>query len=155
MSITPPPLPQLEMPRIAIVQSSSFFDKRPFHISGDPSGDITLLQKLGDNGWKRLQTFKTAYLPASGSSGVKPLVHRSLLGFTRFMGILELQNRVKPSVFLTDSGYLALTMRDSSGKAIDMEFVHDGIEFYIESSDKEGSVTYEISELRALAASFS
>ena len=71
------------------------------------------------------------------------LSHNSITLF--FMFVCAVLNKnwqpsTTPSVFMTDEGFLQLVWEDSNGHTIELEFTNNGIEYYFESSGKEGSI---------------
>jgi hypothetical protein len=113
-----------------------------------------LFSKLGPKGWVRLHHFRHYYSAGWGDGSGKPLSPRALEMFYRFIETAVFNGETKPSIFLTDQGFIELCWEDRSGKAVQLEFRPAEIEFYIESQDSEGSVpNHAVTELaRRLAA---
>lgn len=151
-----PSYPEFQLPHLQIVQSSFYHKAPPIYFSNDFDLESIVLTKLGSNGSKRLNFFKTAYCGAlKGESDAKPLSVRSLQGFSRFIRSMPFSNSIKPSIFLTDEGYLALSWPDSNGKAIDLEFTPAGIHFYLQSTDTEDQISYDEGEIQAFVTALS
>src|SRR5712691_5804660 len=92
-----------------------------------------LLSKLGPKGWGRLHHFRHYYSAGWGDGSGRPLSPRSLETFFRFLESVTFPVGEKPSLFLTNEGYIELCWEDSSSKAIQIEFKPAEIEFYIEA----------------------
>lgn len=102
-----------------------------------------LLSKLGPRGWGRIHHFRHFYAQGWGERGHgRPLSPRSLEAFFRFLETMPIPQRTAPKVFLTDSGHLELCWQDEQGAAVQVEFTPSMTEFYIESSETEGTVPH-------------
>ena len=99
-----------------------------------------LLAKLGPKGWGRLYSFRRFYSSGWGGGSGKPLSPRALETFYRFLETATFPGTTKPSIFLTDKGYIELCWEDAGGKAVQLEFRRHEIEFYVESRGTEGSL---------------
>lgn len=99
-----------------------------------------LLSKLGAKGWGRLHHFRHYYSSGWGGGSGRPLSPRALETFYRFLESVTFPQSAKPSLFLTDKGWIELCWEDSSGKAVQVEFRSAEIEFYLEAQEAEGSV---------------
>ena len=99
-----------------------------------------LLSKLGPGGWGRLHHFRHYYSTGWGDGSGKPLSLRALETFYRFLQVVTFPQNVKPSVFLTDPGCIELCWENSMGKAVQVEFTPNEIEFSVEAQDLEGTV---------------
>ncbi len=113
-----------------------------------------LLSKLGAKGWGRLHHFRHYYSSGWGDGSGRPLSPRALETFYRFLESVTFPQTVKPSLFLTDEGWIELCWDDPSGKAVQVEFRSAEIEFYLGTQEVESSVpSSEVSVLaRRLSA---
>jgi hypothetical protein len=102
-----------------------------------------VLKKIGVKGWGRLHHFRNYYSQGWGEHGGKPLSPRALEAFYRFIEVLPPANGHKPRLFLTDDGNLELCWDDPEGKSIQVEFTASRIEYYIESTNREGHVGFD------------
>lgn len=102
--------------------------------------DELLLSKLGSKGWGRLHHFRQYYSAGWGNGSGRPLSPRALETFYRFLKVVTFPQTTKPSLFLTDEGWIELCWEDSEGKAIQLEFRSTEIEFYLEAQETEASV---------------
>ena len=112
-----------------------------------------LLSKLGAKGWGRLHHFRHYYSSGWGDGSGRPLSPRALEMFYRFLETVTFPEDAKPSLFLTDEGWIELYWSDASGKAVQVEFRSAEIEFYLEDQEAEGSVPS--SEVKDLAGRLS
>lgn len=108
-----------------------------------------LLSKLGAKGWGRLHHFRHYYSGGWGDGSGKPLSPRALETFYRFLESATFPENSEPSLFLTDAGCIELCWEDLSGKAVQVEFKPDEIEFYLEARQIEDSIPN--SDVRNLA----
>lgn len=104
---------------------------------GDAANEQLILEKLGTIGWGRLQYFRTCFSAGWGEGNKNPLSPRSLEMFGKALRIIQFPENVKPSIFLTDDGFLELAWRDSRGNAIQFEFRSRDFEIYIEARGVE------------------
>jgi hypothetical protein len=102
-----------------------------------------LLQKLGPRGWGRVCHFRQYYGLGWGQGAGKPLSPRAVEAFRRFLQGADFPQGRPPSIFLTDRGGLELCWEDANGKALQVEFTSNGIEYYREASNQEGSAGFD------------
>ncbi|MGB8341598.1 MAG: hypothetical protein WCE51_08410 [Chthoniobacterales bacterium] len=118
--------------------------------SSEGERDELLLTKLGPKGWGRLHHFRHYYSAGWGDGSGKPLSPRALESFYRFLESAALPQTA--SLFLTDEGWIELCWEDPAGKAIQVEFRSNEIEYYVEADESEGTIPSE--DARELAARF-
>jgi len=104
---------------------------------GDAANEQLILKKLGTAGWGRLHYFRMCFSAGWGEGNQNPLSPRSLEMFGKALRIIEFPENVKPSIFLTDDGFIELTWRDCDGNAIQFEFRSKDFEIYIEACGVE------------------
>lgn len=97
-----------------------------------------LLTKLGPKAWGRLHHFRHYYSAGWSDGAGKPLSPRALEALYRFLESATLPKAA--SVFLTDEGWIELCWDDPSGKAIQVEFRSNEIEYYVEADESEGTI---------------
>ena len=113
-----------------------------------------VLKKLGLKCWGRLHHFRNYYSQGWGEGVGKPLSPRALEAFYRFLKAAKFSTGRRPSLFLTDNGNLELCWEDDRGKAVQVEFTPAGVEFFIETENREGVLPHSglIELARLLAA---
>ena len=94
--------------------------------------DDLVLSKLGAKAWGRLHEFRNHYMHMRGwgEGQGEPLSPRSLEGFYCFLEEAQFPEERKPSLFLTDQGFLELCWEDASGKAMHAEFTSGELIFF-------------------------
>lgn len=112
-----------------------------FEAPEDSEREEMAFQKLGIKGWGRLLHFRNYYSTEWGEQNSKPLSPRSLELFYRFLERFDRPFQNKPSVFLTDDGFLELCWKDASGNAVQVEFQSKSIEYYLETNNEEGEIS--------------
>ena len=113
----------------------------------------TLLKKLGARGWGRVHYFRDLFQAGWGEHGGAPMSPRAFEAFVRFVRAIDFPVGNFPSVFISDRGGIELCWEDSKGSALQVEFVRDGAEYYIEASGQEGFLSH--SDYRELQQIFS
>jgi hypothetical protein len=109
-----------------------------------------LLEKLGPKGWGRLHHFRHFYGSGWGETNNQVVSPRALEAFHRFLEVVHFPERTPvPSVFLTDQGGLELCWETASGKAVQVAFSRDGVEYFRADTGAEGQVGFPA--LRQLA----
>ena len=99
-----------------------------------------VLRIIGANGKKRFDEFKTYPSGWAGGQG-KRLSHGSVFALEKFLAEFPELSVAKPSLFLSYQGNLALGLEDKNGGTIEIEFLSNGAEYFLESLDEEDSVT--------------
>jgi hypothetical protein len=98
---------------------------------------------LGPHGVSRLNEFR-CYLQGWDNGNGTPLSPASEKQFTTFLQKFAGElGKLRPSVFLTREGNLQLGWEDKSGKAVEVEFFPSHLEFFVESSNEEGTLRIE------------
>jgi hypothetical protein len=99
-----------------------------------------LLSKLGAKGWGRLHRFRHYHSAGWGDGSGSPLSPRSLETFYRFLEAITFPANAKPSVFLTDEGFIELCWNNELSKSVQVEFRPTEIDFYVEADEVEETV---------------
>jgi len=94
---------------------------------------------IGENGKRRFEEFRKYPSGWYGGKG-KKISKSSVLNFERFVKRMPELRQFQPSLFFTLEGNLELGWEDRNGQAIEIEFYHDKIEYFIESLNEESSV---------------
>lgn len=109
--------------------------------SDEIEGEEILLEKLGPRGWGRIHHFRNYYQASWGERRGQAMSARALNAFIRFLSQIEIPAPGKrPSVFFTDFGGIEMCWESMGGKALQVEFRRDGVEFYSEATGEEGQV---------------
>jgi len=116
---------------------------------GESEREQLVIQKLGANGWSRLQLFKMHYSGSWGSGSEKPFSPKSYEALMSFLKEIDFSQNVRPSIFLSDEGNLALLWEDNEEQEIQVEFGPRNSEYYIEALEEERTV--ENDDLAGLA----
>lgn len=98
-----------------------------------------VLSVIGENGKNRFEAFKRYPSGWYGGKGTE-ISKYSVANFERFVKRLPELKLVRPSVFLTLDGNIALGWEDFEGKSCEIEFFPDKVEYFIESLNEESSV---------------
>jgi hypothetical protein len=101
------------------------------------NAEALLSKHLGENGVDRTREFKT-YKDGWDSGKGAALNAKSEESLHSFLRSRTDEFPTRPSVFLTRGGNLRLSWEDENGCGIDLEFFPEGIEYFFESSGKEG-----------------
>ena len=102
-----------------------------------------IYEVLGSHGVSRLDEFRH-YCQGWDNGKGTALSPASEKRFTTFLRKFASElGKVRPSVFLTREGNLQLGWEDKSSKAVEVEFLPDHIEVFIESSNEEGTLRIE------------
>lgn len=105
----------------------------------DSEWEELALSKLGARGWGRLIHFRQFYQQGWGNQSGQSLSPRAFEAFVRFLAEASFPNNGKaPSVFLTDRGGLEVCWESTTGKAVQIEFTRNGVEFFNEETGTEG-----------------
>lgn len=105
----------------------------------DTEWEELVLSKLGARGWGRLIHFRQFYQQGWGNQRGSALSPRAFETFVRFLAEANFPVGGKaPSVFLTDRGGLEVCWESASGKAVQIEFTRNGVEFFNEETGAEG-----------------
>lgn len=109
----------------------------------DLQSEQALLTKLGARGWGRIHHFRNHYNAPWGEHGAMPLSPRALESLVKFVRAAPFPHGKTPSVFLTDRGGLELCWENDRGEARQVEFMADGVEYYVAEAGEEGSITHD------------
>jgi hypothetical protein len=96
-----------------------------------------LFKHLGQNGVDRVKEFRT-YKDGWDSGKGAALNGKSEENLRSFLLSRSDEFPTPPSVFLTRAGNLRLSWENQAGDGIDLEFFPSGVEYFFESSGKEG-----------------
>lgn len=96
---------------------------------------------LGRNGVDRFNEF-LLYDKGWDFGRGESLSKHSIAILDSFLNSFEKLKDKEPSLFLTRCGNLQLNWEDNSGKAIEIEFYPNKIEYYIESNNEEGDIEF-------------
>lgn len=111
--------------------------------AGTADAEAMALEKLGVKGWGRLEHFRLCYAGGWGKGPQKPMSPRSYDAFVRALAVIRPPLNARPSVFLTDAGFLELAWRDEQGLAVQIEFGSKESEVYDEARGVERTVSNE------------
>jgi hypothetical protein len=103
-------------------------------------------EAIGEIGCARFDSFLT-YEAGWNGGDAKPLSLESVAMIEVFVANFN-NFATEPSLFLTQNGNLKLGWEDSTGGAIEVEFMPSAFKYYIERRDEEGSV--KIAEVNKL-----
>ncbi|MBE7537682.1 MAG: hypothetical protein HS122_04660 [Opitutaceae bacterium] len=107
----------------------------------DAPWEDVAISRLGNHGWGRLLHFRQYYRRGWGNHRTQPLSPRAFEATIQFLSDgMPPSNDKKPSVFLTDRGGLELCWETSSGKAVQVEFTRDRVEYFNEATGAEGEL---------------
>ena len=104
---------------------------------------------LGDNGVARFELFKEYKKGWDAGHGV-PLAQISVAVMESFIAFYSEFNS-EPSLFLTTEGNIQLGWEDNDDQIIEVEFLPDRIEYYIEALDEERSIPLTTSAISTLS----
>ncbi|MEZ5305071.1 MAG: hypothetical protein R3F11_31175 [Verrucomicrobiales bacterium] len=110
---------------------------------GQAAQEQLVLSKLGVNGWGRWQYFRLCFSDGWGEAHQRPLSPKSQEMFIEALKHLQIPAGVRPSLFLTDEGFLEIAWKDSEGKATQIEFGPHEFEVYSEPAGEEGRFPYD------------
>lgn len=110
------------------------------------SSDVT--QIIDDNCRDRINIFRE-YEEGWDLGRGKQLSPASLAVFELFVRSFN-SFQTDPSVFLTHDGYLQLAWEDSNGSDVEIDFLPDGLDCYIDSLDYEDVTPLLISDIESL-----
>jgi len=96
-----------------------------------------LFKHLGKNGVARVKEFKT-YKDGWDSGKGRALNEKSEENLHSFLRSKATGFPTRPSVYLTPAGNLRLIWEKRGGECVELEFFPDGIEYFFESSGREG-----------------
>lgn len=144
------------MSPFAVFECLPYAERSPFSavsaevtIAGpkEVEGNRALIRRLGDNGMKRISSFRRHYSRPWGDCGqCTPFSEKSLERMYSFLAVMPAMDKT-PSVFLSDDGNLELCWRDPKGELVSLEFGGSEIEYFIEGLQEEGRVPYEQNHL--------
>lgn len=97
---------------------------------------------IGDHGVQRFEEFKRYHDGWDYGRG-KALSPRSVATFEAFLRQVPELSAVEPSLFLTSEGNLQLGWEDGEGGVVEVDFLPDGVEYYIDTTGEEGTVRLE------------
>lgn len=97
---------------------------------------------IGDHGVQRFEEFKR-YQDGWDYGRGKVLSPRSVATFETFLRQIPELAAIEPSLFLTTEGNMQLGWEDGNGNIMEVDFLPDGIEYYIAATNEEGLVRLE------------
>lgn len=100
---------------------------------------VEAITVIGENGRRRFEEFSRYNAGWYGGVG-KKLSKWSVSIFERFIKEVPELKVVRPSLFLTFEGNLQLGWTNKSGHRIELDFLPDKIEYFIEPLDQDESV---------------
>ena len=101
---------------------------------------------VGELGCTRFNSFLT-YVEGWDGRNAKPLSLESVAMIDVFVSNFK-EFATEPSLFMTRKGNLKLGWEDSTGAAIEVEFLPGSFKYYLERKDEEGSVRlHELNKL--------
>ena len=127
-------------PDESILNKIKIWLAQPSRQNRDISLNESVLRIIGANGKKRFDEFKMYPSGWAGGQG-KRLSHGSVFALEKFLAEFPELSVAKPSLFLSYQGNLALGLEDKNGGTIEIEFLSNGAEYFLESLDEEDSVT--------------
>jgi len=93
---------------------------------------------IGEHGVQRFEEFKRYHDGWDYGRG-RALSPRSVAAFESFLRRVPELAAVEPSLFLTAEGNLQLGWEDEQGRVVEVDFLPNRIDYFIESSQEEGS----------------
>ena len=109
---------------------------------GEAKREKLILEKLGVHGWGRLQYFRLCFSGGWGEAVQQPLSPRSQEMFFKALEQIRFPENAKPSLFLTDEGFLELAWQDAHDHPVQIEFGSKEFEIYIETSGLDQTYSY-------------
>lgn len=97
---------------------------------------------IGEHGVQRFEEFKRYHDGWDYGRG-KALSPRSVATFEAFLRQAPELSAVEPSLFLTSEGNIQLGWEDGEGGIVEVDFLPDGVEYYIDTAGEEGTVRLE------------
>lgn len=94
---------------------------------------------IGEHGVQRFEEFKR-YGDGWDYGRGKPLSPRSVATFEAFLRLIPELAAVEPSLFLTTEGNLQLGWEDRERGVVEVDFLPDGVEYYVDITGEEGMV---------------
>jgi hypothetical protein len=116
-------------------------DRRPRISKALDEVSDTIRLLLGASGQQRLEDFKLISKTEGRSLGL------SIAVLEEFGNLFPQLRDLEPSVFLVD-GHLELQWEDSAGGTVEVALMENVVEFYIESTDEEG--TFDLDSMPTL-----
>ena len=133
-------------------KSETLLDKSPSikEIEIKPIDELSsdVAQIIDSNSKERINLFKE-YKEGWDLGSGKRLSPASLAVFELFIRSFN-SFQTEPSVFLTHAGHIQLAWEDSSGSEVEIDFLPDGLDCYIDSLGYEAVIPLEISEINSL-----
>ena len=139
---------KLDLPLITPEQGFESLVTKPFEVrpnearkekKENPVLSREALLIIGENGRQRFDEFKI-YPPGWYGGKGKEISKWSVANFERFVKRLPELKQVRPSIFLTLDGNIALGWEDDGGKSFEIEFFPDKVEYFIEKLNEESTV---------------
>lgn len=99
-----------------------------------------LYEKLGNTCWGRFWFFHKHCSIKWGYNGTS-ISALSQISFLRFLDKIEINSRIKPYIFLTESGHIEVVLEKKKKDSLHLEFFPDKVEYYMELDDEEGELS--------------